>query len=60
MDRSLKGKRQAVLTASFPVDKATADSGLTASSPEDRARAVSSPEERARADSSPEESRKAA
>ena len=45
MDRSLRGKSQAVLTASFPVDKAKVDSGLTASSPEDRARAVSSPEE---------------
>ena len=50
MDRSLRGKSQAVLTASFPVDKAKVDSGLT----------VSSPEERVKADSSPEESRKAA
>ena len=45
MDRSLKGKRQAILTVSFPADKATADSGLTDSFPADRARAVSSPEE---------------
>ena len=45
MDKSLKGKRQAVLTASSPADRAKVDSGLTASSPEDRARAVSSPAE---------------
>ncbi len=50
MDKSLRGKSQAVLTDSSPADRVKVDSGLTASSPEDRARA----------DSSPAESRKAA